>query len=256
MWQNIKTGARSQYDQRRWTVVVVFGLLALWEGYARVNPRGDIYFPSISYTAEQTWDSREMIWEGTVVTFSEAIVAFLLAMLIGVAFGVLISELVVIRQLSMPILVFVYSFPHAILAPLFIIWFGRGIAGVGLFGAWVAFFPVFINTLTGMSQTREEFKYLGTVMGTTRWQQFRYIKFWEALPNIASSARIAVQLSIVGVIIAEFLATGSGLGFMIVRASQRAQIGLAFGTIVVIMIVAIVFYKLVSLVLNWLVPTQ
>uniref|UniRef100_A0A7D5KLJ5 ABC transporter permease subunit n=2 Tax=Natrinema halophilum TaxID=1699371 RepID=A0A7D5KLJ5_9EURY len=237
-------------------MVVVLGLLAVWEGYSRfLNTRGNTYFPSIEFTYRQTMANKDMIVDGILVTFSEAILAFVFAMIIGVALGVLISEVATVRQMSMPVIVFVYSFPHAILAPLFIIWFGRGTMAVGLFGAWVAFFPVFINTLTGMSQTKEEFKYLGDVIGASRWQMLRYIKIWEALPHIASSTRIAVQLSLVGVIIAEFLATGDGLGFLIVRATQRAEIGFAFGTIIVIMLVAVAFYKIVSLALDQVVST-
>lgn len=256
MWGNIQPGIRSQYRQKRWSIVVIMGMLAVWEGYTRfLNTRGDTYFPSISFTYQQTVENRNMILDGVVVTFSEAIVAFVFAMVIGVTLGIVISEIATVRQMSMPVIIFVYSFPHAILAPLFIIWFGRGMMAVGLFGAWVAFFPVFINTLTGFSQTKEEFRHLGDVIGTSRWQMLRYIKFWEALPHIASSTRIAVQLSLVGVIIAEFLATGDGLGFLIVRATQRAQIGLAFGTIIVIMLVAVAFYKIVSLALDWIVPT-
>lgn len=241
--------------RRQWTAVVALVLLGGWEGYARfLNPRGDAYFPRLTFTIRETWEHRQLVWEGTVVTLQSAVVAFSIAILTGVALGVLVSELGVFRQLSMPVIVFAYSLPHAILAPLFIIWFGRDLLGVGLFGAWVAFFPVFINTVTGMASVSEEFRYFGQLLGTTRWQMLRYIKFWLALPHIASSTRIAVQLSIIGVIVAEFLATGSGLGFLIVWAVQRARLGLAFGTIVVIMIVAILFYTVVSLSLDRLSP--
>lgn len=251
----LSSGITRGVHRRRWTVLIVAGLLAAWEGYARfLNPRGPVYFPGAVFSARQSWANREMIWDGIVVTLSEAVSAFLLAMALGIVLGILIAELAVFRQMSMPFVVFAYSFPHAILAPLFVIWFGRGLFGVALFGAWVAFFPVFINTLTGMSQTRQEFRYLGRTIGATPWQMLRYIEIWEALPHIASSARIAVQLSIVGVVIAEFIATGTGLGYLVVWAVQRSQIGLAFGAIVAIMIVAVTFYKMVSLVLRWITP--
>lgn len=245
------------FVSRRWTVTVVLALLVVWEVYGRFfNPRGPQYFPSATFTARQTWDHRELVFEGAVITLQGAVLAFAVAMVTGVILGIIVSELAVFRQLSMPVLVFSYSLPHAILAPLFIVWFGRDVVGVALFGAWVGFFPVFINTLTGMGQIREELRYYGRSLGATAWQEVRYIKFWEALPNIASSSRIAVQLSIVGVIIAEFLATGTGLGYLIVWAVQRARIGLAFGTIVAIMVLAVAIYATVSYTIKYFSPVK
>lgn len=236
------------------TFVTATFIVVLWEGYARFTPQGNNYFPSVGYTIQQTGANVDVVLTAIHVTFMEAVSAFLLATLVGVVLGIVLSESFIARQMSMPLVVLIYSIPHAILAPLFMVWFGTGFAGVVVFGAWVAFFPVFINTMTGMSQIDEEFRHLGHLIGATRWQMLRYIKFWSALPNIASSVRVAVQLSIVGVIIAEFLATGSGLGHLIISSTQRAQLGLTFGAVITIMFVALAFYKLVDLTMVIVMP--
>lgn len=237
------------------SLLIVAGVLVVWEVYAtNFNPRGNNYFPSVTYTVEQSLDNSDQIVAGLETTFTEVVVSFLLAVAVGVVLGIVIAESFVVRQMSMPLIVYLYSIPHAILAPLFLIWFGTNIRGVAAFSAWVAFFPVFINTITGINQVPERFELLGEAIGATRWQMLRHVKIWTALPNIASSVRAAVQLSIVGVIIAEFLATGTGLGYLIIRSTQRAQIGLTFGTIISIMVFAVVFYKLVDLTLAAIVP--
>ena len=239
------------------SLAILVGIVVLWQVYAvSFNPRGDIYFPSVTYTLDQTLSNADLVVAGLRTTFTEVLVSFVLAVTVGVLLGVVVAESFVVRQMSMPLIVYLYAIPHAILAPLFLIWFGTDIRGVATFSAWVAFFPIFINTITGINQVDEEFELLGEAIGATRWQMLRHIKIWTALPNIASSVRAAVQLSIVGVIIAEFLATGSGLGYLIIKATQRAQIGLTFGTVISIMVFAVAFYKLVDLGLSAVVPGQ
>ncbi|HZD44330.1 MAG TPA: ABC transporter permease subunit, partial [Methanomicrobiales archaeon] len=220
-----------RYNASAIGVVVV--LVVLWSVYARfLSPGGNNYFPSPLFTVTQTAAHFDSVLTSLRTTFTEVIAAFLLAILVGVVLGIVIEEVFVVRQMSMPIIIFVYSIPQAILAPLFIIWFGTGLGGIAAFGTWVAFFPIFINTLTGMADIDVEYRQLCQVIGASRWQTLRYVKLWKALPHIASSIRVAVQLSIVGVIIAEFLATGQGLGYLIVSSTQNAQIGLTFGTVI------------------------
>lgn len=169
-------------------------------------------------------------------------IAFILAVLFGVLLGLVLAEVLVLREMSMPMVIFAYAIPHPVLAPVFIIWsitvldpivlleftgpsaylLGSVTAkeatqqfvinGVTTLAACVGFFPVFLGTITGMNALEERFEHLGTVLGATRFQMVRYFRFWRALPNIASSIKAAVQLSIIGVIVAEFwhrrLATG------------------------------------------------
>lgn len=235
-----------------------FGFLVVtWEVYGRFyNPRGNLYFPSVSYTLAQTGGNLDIVGQATVSTFTGVTFALVLSLFFGVLFGVLVGESFVVRQLMMGQIVYAYSIPPAIIAPLFIIWFGDNIVGVATFGAWVAFFPVFINTITGISQLDDEYRQLGSVFGATRWQMLRYFKIWRALPNIASSTKAAVQLSFVGVVVAEFLASGTGLGNLIIKTIQSAQLGFTFGSVVIIMIMSVVYFTIVTVAIQWIVPVQ
>jgi len=207
-----------------------------------------------------------------------------LAVIVGVVLGVVIAELYVLRRMTMPLVIFAYGVPHPVLAPMFIIWFLVGdadvvlltftgpsayvfpdvaaadaqtriaIDGVTTFGAWVGFFPVFINTITGMNSLEERYQHFGEVLGATRWQMVKYFRFWRALPNIASSLKATVQLSIVGVIVAEFVASSAGIGFQIVLAWKRAELGYMFGVILVIMFGSYLFYQFVVWLIDLLTP--
>ena len=237
---------------------------------------------------EFTWHSimerSDTVFIRIVETFTSVGVAFVLAVLFGVALGLVIAEMYIVRQMSMPIVIFAYAIPHPILAPVFVIWFitvsdpivlfsftgpsaylfgsvtaadsaqSFTIDGVTTFAAWVGFFPVFLGTITGMNALEERFEHLGTVLGVTRFQMIRYFRFWRALPNIASSIKSTVQLSIIGVIAAEFIASSEGIGYQIVLAWKNAELGYMFGVIIIIMLIAYLFFQSVVWLLGRLTP--
>lgn len=255
MIHRITTGLDALADRYGSSMGIAVVVLVAWEVYTRYfNPRGQQYFPSMEFVAQQTIANSDRLISGLRTTALEVVGAYVLAMVLGVLLAVLFSEFYSLRQMMMAPVVFAYALPAAILAPLFVIWFGSGMEAVAIFGAWLAFFPVFINTMTGMNQVEDEFYHLGEIYGASDWQMLRYIKVWKALPHISASAKIAVQYSIVGVVVAEFLASGTGLGFLIVISTQRAQLGFVFGIVILLVIFAIVFFKVVSLIIERVTP--
>lgn len=251
----ILTRFQGWFDRNGIALGLVVVLLGVWEFYSQfVNTRGNIYFPSISYVVKQTYQYRDQVIAGFQATLIEALFGFILAVFFGVALGILFSKSYLIRQSTMPMLVYFYSLPHAIVAPLFIVWFGNGLIGIGLFVAWFAFFAVFVNTMTGLSQVPQELHRLADVSGATSWQRLKHIEFWSAMPHVVGGIKIAVQQAIVATIIAEFIATGSGLGFLIVSAGKLLRDGMMFGVLIIVMLVSVLFYKFVSLTLDLVTP--
>jgi NitT/TauT family transport system permease protein len=264
------------------TVVAGIGFLLLWEGIARLIGNNRI-FATISYTQSSLIDQRDTVFIRLTETFTSVVVAFILAAIFGITLGIVIAEIFTVRQMTMPLVIFGYSIPHPVLAPVFVIWFlvmgdvtlveftgpsayliadvtaeqaqqSFAINGVTTFGAWVGFFPAFISTITGMNALEERYEHLGVVLGASRWQMVKYFRFWRALPNIASSLKSTVQLSIVGVIVAEFVASGSGIGYQIVLAWKNAELGYMFGVVLVIMIGSYIFYQLAVWILKTVTP--
>lgn len=243
------------FRQNTAALFVVGVLLVLWEVYSRFfNYRGDVYFPSIEYVITQSLEYSDLIVEGIRTTAIEIAFGFVLAVIVGVVLGIIFAESYVIRQAALPGLVFTYSVPHAVLAPLFIIWFGSDLIGVGLFVAWFGFFMVLIPTITGFTQINEEFKHLGEITGASRWQMIKKIKFWAALPHITGGVKVAVQQSIIGAVIAEFIASGGGLGYQILVSGRLLREGLMFGVLIVLMVLAVTFYKTVVVLIDHLTP--
>lgn len=236
------------------TIGVIVVAIASWYVYsAFINTRGNIYFPSIEYTIRQTVIHRVEIVSGLILTFQEVVIGFFLAVFLGIVLGALFGESLVVRRSFLPIVIYILAVPGALVAPLFLVLI-RGVFGVALFVAYSSFFTLFLNTMTGFSQVDEEFYHLGDVMGATRWQMMKKIKFWSALPHITSGVKVAIQQSIVGAIVAEFIATGGGIGQRIILAMQTINQGMMFGTLIVIIVFAVVMYVSVSRALDRLTP--
>lgn len=245
---------RQWFTRNRYALVIVAGLLALWHVVAVRDPRGNIFFPTPEFVVRQTLANWNTVVAAFQVTVSEVLIGFAIAVLVGVVFGIVVAEYTVVSQVFFPVVIVGYAMPHAVLAPIFLVWFGNNLVGASLFVAWVAFFVVLVNTITGMNQVREEFEDLGGALGASKWQLIRKVKFWEALPHIVNGIKIAALQSVVAAIIIEFLGSQKGLGWHIVNAGELSKTGLLFGVLIVIMVFALVFYKLVGVVLELATP--
>lgn len=265
------------------TLVSLVIFLGLWQGVAMlIDNNRVVAYPG--YTWRSLASRADTVILRVVETFTSVAVAFVLAVLFGVILGLVIAELTIVQEMSMPMVIFAYSIPHPVLAPVFVIWFiavldpivlvqftgpsayllgsvtaqeatqQLAINGVTTFGAWVGFFPVFLGTMTGMNALEERFQHLGQLLGATRLQMVRYFRFWRALPNIASSIKSTVQLSIIGVIVAEFIASSQGIGYQIVLAWKNAELGYMFGVILLIMVAAYSFFQTVVWLMKKLTP--
>lgn len=258
VWRNAKDIYHLASDwlvERRVTAGAVALVLFSWQFYSTfLNTIGDHYFPSPLITVQQSYARRSEILEGLLFTGSSAILGLVLAVVIGIGLGIVFAELYYVRNGLFPIVVFLYSTPAAILAPIFIIWFGSGVPAVIAFATWTAFFPIFINTVTGLNSTKEEFEQLGSLFDASRVQMVRHIKIWYAVPNIVSGIKVAVTLSMVGAIIAEYIATGSGLGGQIISGLFRFEEGWVFGVVITIGLFSIVLYRVTCELLDYLTP--
>lgn len=245
---------RGWFDRNVNTLVVVAILLAAWQFTSQVIVGSNLYLPSPVYTATKTMASSDLVWQGLKTTLIEVLSGFIAGLVIGIPLGIVMSESFLARRVALPWIVFIYAIPAAIIAPLFLVWFGVNLLAISLFVSMLSFFPIFISMTTGVTSVEEEYYQLGRISGATRWQMIKHVKFWVALPYLFTGIRIGIQSSVVGAIVAEFIASGSGLGFLIVSAYNNVNIGLMFGTLFVLMVVAIVYYQTVDAILNYLQP--
>jgi NitT/TauT family transport system permease protein len=196
------------------------------------------------------WDAALKNWDLILtegkVTLLESVYGFLLAFLLGVPLAVAISSSRVLNLMFYPLLIATQSLPKVALAPLLLVWLGTGIESK-LAMAWlVAFFPIVVDTATGLRGTPAEMLDLATSVRANGWQTFWKIRLPAALPFVISGAKVAITLAVIGAVIGEFIGSSEGLGNLLLVANSQVNTALAFAALLGLAMIGIVLYALVA----------
>jgi NitT/TauT family transport system permease protein len=173
-------------------------------------------------------------------TMWEVFVGFFAGALLGFMLGVVFAGVPVLRKAFAPYILAMQALPKIVLAPLIIGWLGFGVESKIATAILICFFPMFINTMVGLSLTGEaELKFMRSLRAS-RWQTIRYVRVPTALPLIFVGLKHALLLAFTGVLVAEILlGTQLGLGQLVKTFTLGIQMGLAFAVIVVVAAIAI-----------------
>ena len=140
------------------------------------------------------------------------------------------------------------SLPKSALAPLFIVWLGTGTRTIIVAGMSVAVFGSIISFYTGFQQVDPEKITLIHTLGGSRRDAFCKVVLPGSVPILLSTAKVNIGLALVGVIIGEFLAARRGLGYLIIYGSQVFQLDMVITSIIVLCVIALVFYKSIQII--------
>jgi NitT/TauT family transport system permease protein len=197
----------------------------------------------------------EVPWLGHLwITTVEIVGAFALAAVVGVALGVTIAWSNLLAKALVPFLVFVNTLPKVAVAPLFLLWLGYGVVPNMLIGALIGFFPVVINTAVGLTQVDEELLDLGRVFNAPKWKVFATIRIPNAYPYILSALKVTATAAVVGAIVGEFIASQSGLGYVIMTTQGSMNTPVAFAALVWISAIGLAVYGAVVLAARRIAP--
>jgi len=145
-----------------------------------------------------------------------------------------------------PYLVILNSLPKSALAPLFIVWLGTGMKTIIVAGISVAVFGSIISFYTGFKQVDPEKITLIQTLGGHKKEAFFKVVLPGSIPILISTTKVNIGLALVGVIIGEFLAARRGLGYLIIYGSQVFRLNMVITSIIILCIIAIVFYKIIQ----------
>ena len=194
-------------------------------------------------------------WAGHIWVTGLAIFgAFIIAAVGGIILGTIIAWSSFMSRALMPFLVFVNTLPKVAVAPLFLLWLGYGILPNMLIGALIGFFPVVINTAVGLSQIDDDMIDLGRVFNAPKWKVFAKIRIPNAYPYILSALKVTATAAVVGAIVGEFVASQSGLGYVIITSQSSMNTPLAFGALVWISVLGLLLFGAVAVLSKILAP--
>ena len=136
-----------------------------------------------------------------------------------------------------------HAVPKVVIAPLFLVWFGFGLQSEMFFVVAFTFFPVIVNTVTGLKSADPEQLLMVRAMGASRLQVLHKVQFPNALPAICAGIKLAVSLAPVGAVIGEFVASNAGLGHLLIRAVGDTDTPLAFAAVTVFSIFGVLLWR-------------
>jgi len=242
-------------------LAVIFVLLAAWEAAAQWDVLADAFtirdflIPAPSDVASALWEFRGLLWDDALVTFSEVVLGFGVALVLGVAFAVALHLSPTLRRAFYPLIVASQTVPPVAIAPVLVVWFGFGIAPKLFLIALICFFPITVNTLDGLRSVDPDLIKMMRTLGAGRAQTLRRAEFPWALPFAFSGARIAVAVAVIGAVFAEWAGSSEGLGHLIQVSSGELSTDLTFAAITVLSAMAIALFGALALVerlvVNW-----
>ena len=185
------------------------------------------------------WQDGPELLHALAFTAAITLSAFLLALASGVMLGVALTQNRRIERMLWPYAVALQVTPMVAIAPLVVIWVGLSRAWLALLVlAWVvAFFPILSNTVLGMKSADHGLKNVFTLYRASRWQRFCHLQLPAALPYIIAGMRVSAGLSVIGAVVAEFVAGSggtTGLAWVITQSGSMLDIARMFAALVVL----------------------
>lgn len=236
-------------------LLFLFVFILFWELTVSFAGIDKLILPSLIEVSESFSLNYEELIENLSITMVESILSFSIGSTIAFTLAILFVYSESIKNSLLPYAIALKATPLVALAPLIILWFGNGIFSKIVMGAMVAFFPVLINSLEGLTNIGKEQLDLMRSYSATKFQTLMKLRIPNSIPFIFSSLKIASTLAVVGVVIGEFTGADKGLGYIIINSSYYLNTPLMFAAIILISLWGISFYSLVLLsgkIIQWL----
>jgi NitT/TauT family transport system permease protein len=231
-----------------WPSAAVFiAVVAIWEIAVDLLNLSSFVIAKPSEFIAEMWTSRELLTEAAWVTTEEILYGFLISIVVGIAIAVALARFQWLERALYPLIVLFQVVPKVALAPIFILWFGYGLAPKIVLIVVIAFFPITLNMLVGLKSIDKELLLLMRSVGASKNQVCTQIQIPTSLPYLFAGLRIAITFAVIGAVVAEFAGAQDGLGYLIQFASTQLDTPLMFAALILVSLLGLVFYYAMSL---------
>lgn len=180
------------------------------------------------------------------ITVYETIISFSLGTIIGILVAIILWWNNFIYKVVDPYLTVINSLPKVALGPIIIIYFGANIKSIMIMALLISVIVTIITVYNGFIETDPNKVKLLKSFNASKWQILKMVILPSSYPTIISSLKINISMTLIGVIMGEFLVSKEGIGYLITYGSQVFNLNLVMSGIVILMIVSIIMYKIVS----------
>jgi len=235
-------------------ILLGVAILLFWEVSARLGWIDDYYWSSpslIAQTAIVQWKEKNLAYD-IYFTSMSTIGGFLAGTLGGAVLGLSFWWSKTFAKIFEPYLVMFNAIPKLALAPILIVLFGIGFSSKVMLAFLMTVISCALATVSGVENVNESMETLLYSLGAARWQVFGKVVVPAVLPWMLGSLRINISLALAGAIVGEFIASGHGLGRMVIYAGTILDTTLVWVGVIVLSLLAMVMYFAVVELEKWM----
>ncbi len=227
--------------------LIIIGALIVWEGWMRIAGDSNLIArPSaIARALFANIFSDPQIRAAIGLTLVEVVAAYVLAVVLGLAIGLLIGAGNFSRRSLYPIILLLYAIPQVVLLPLFTLGFGIGPAAKIAFGFSHGVFPIIVNVVAGMQNVNPLYLRAAQAMGAARSDIVRNVIFPHMVGSFFAGLRLAMTMTLLGVILAELYVSTAGVGYFTKLFAETYDPAPLFALIGTLAVMAIALNELV-----------
>lgn len=237
-----------KYKKILYPVIIFTAVIVGWEIFVHVAGIRSYLLPSPSRIAVEFAANAKFFFKEISITLLEFVGGLGLGLAAGVILAIIISYFKNVGLAIYPLILAIRSLPKVAIAPIIIVWFGAGYVSMVIVSFLFCFFPVLINTASGLMDIDPGMIELFHSMRATKLQIYRKVRIPHALPYLMDGIKIGLPAAMIGAILGEFLAAESGLGWMIIYASSIFKIPLMFAGVIFITVITIAIWELFILI--------
>lgn len=227
--------------------LTLLALALLWQLASVVFAIPDYVVPAPWAVLKEIAKSPGFYLLQSAVTLRSTLIGFAAATLVGVLVGTATAYSKIFRATLYPAILLLQGVPKVALAPVLIVFFGFGLEFQVVVVGSVAFFPVVINTVLGLTSVDRDLILLSRVLRTPRFREFLMIGLPHAAPSIFSGMKVAMTLSVIGAVVSEFVSSEAGLGHALIMANSQFNTAMSFASILLLSLMTFALFGLIRL---------
>jgi ABC-type nitrate/sulfonate/bicarbonate transport system permease component len=233
-------------------VLSIVLILVVWQLFLEIfgiDPfigRGPLDVWDFLTTGQIGADARQQLWDASVTTLTDAGIGLFAGASVAVICALVFNLAPSAESTFMPMAIVLRSVPLVAMTPLITLIFGRGLLAVTVISGIVTFFPVLVNVSLALRSAPKAAIDLCHAYGGDADTTLRKVQIPTALPALFASLRIAAPLALVGALLAEWLSTGHGLGYLMLQAGSLSNYNLLWSATALVTIYSIVIYSLIA----------
>jgi len=252
---NRREAAVRAWLAKRGGAILAFVLLFVaWEFAVRVTGVKEYLLPPPSKVWTEFLKRFDPVMASAWVTTREIIAGYLVAIVVSIPLALWIAYSRFMENTLYPVIVFLQIIPKIAVAPLFIIWFGFGFTPKLLVVFLLSFFPIVVSSIAGFKSVDADIMDFARTTGASPWKMFLRIRLPQALPQIFTGLKVGAALAATAAVVAEFVASDKGLGYLLLQYNGNLDTPMVFATIILLSLIGLAVYYVVELIERFTIP--